>query len=172
MADKSGNKIWRKNFPDVISGIATERMEGANLSVYFTGWDLNEWKIFTVRLDQNGNTWPGWPVEWNGDNPASGILVNNPSGIVPNPSAVGGIVIAGFSTKLAAQDVNDTDTVLISYKPDGTVYWKYRTRLSSGPVGDKMYITAVDSDGNLVVAGAGSLSRRFSSLVAKIALPH
>jgi len=174
MTDKSGNKIWRKNFPDVIAGIATERMEGTNLSVYFTGRDVsrNEQKFFTVRLDSQGNTWPGWPVEWNGDNPASGVLVNSPSGIVPNPSAVGGIVIAGFSSKLTAQDANDTDTVLISYKPDGTVYWKHRTHLSSVAGGEQIQGAILDPDNNMIVAGAGGLFNNITSLAAKIALPH
>jgi len=155
-------------------------MENANLSVYFTALKLaNEQKFLTVRFDQNGNIWTGWPVEWNGDNPRlfNNALVNFPTGIVPNPSATGGVVIVGFSTKLNPVDndqanlQNDTDTVLIAYKPDASVYWKHRVALTATR-SEQATTVALDSENNLYVAGAGGLYDNVTPMVGKLSLPR
>lgn len=170
--DKSGSKVWRKNFPDVDQGRALEITDqNGGRSVYFTGRDLSDVstgteKFLTARLDMTGTMWTGWPIKWDGDNPATGVLVNFPTVIVPDKSTVGGVIVVGFSTKLGSTDVNATDTVAIAYKPDASVYWKWRGALSTGS-SEQILAGTLDPNNNLILAGFG----KGQSLVAKITLP-
>lgn len=185
MINKDGSKLWRTNFSDRDQGHATEVVDSTNsLSIYAVGRDSSklEEKFFLVRLDQNGNVWSGWPVEWNGGNSATGGEVDNfPAAILPNPAKVGGMLIVGWSTPIGEVEPKSNtygpeNTILFAYEPDGTLYWSRRFQISNGSFGDQPDDAVIGPDGDLVLVGSGSVANSAgkylqAGIAAKFAVP-
>ena len=124
----SGNIIWS----DIIQDMTYPRIVfGNDNHLYLSGrysadgqGASHDWMRIVKFDNETGQRI--WERYWNGDNPpVSGQTFNcNPLSIAVHPE--GGVVVAGYSQKFGAVDINSTDAVAVSYDSQGDERFKIR----------------------------------------------